>query len=215
MPTPSRNSASRILVVDNHDSFVHTLVGYLEELDARVDFIEADDITDAVACIRGYDGVMISPGPGRPEDAGASIDVVHAALSTATPLLGVCLGHQAITVALGGTVGSAPEPMHGRVSAVAHDGSGVFRGVRTDVPVGRYHSLTVDEGSLPPELRVTARAGDVVMGIAHRSAAVHGVQFHPESILTTDGYLMLANWLALTGNTTAVTRAQTLTPHRG
>ncbi|MFK4788248.1 anthranilate synthase component II [Microbacterium sp. ZW T5_56] len=214
MPTPSRNSAPRILVVDNHDSFVHTLVGYLEELGARVDFVEADDLTSVVAGIRGYDGVMISPGPGRPEDAGASVEVVQAALSTDTPLLGVCLGHQAIAVALGGTVSSAPEPMHGRVSTVAHDGTGVFRGVRSDVAVGRYHSLTVDESSLPPQLRVTARAGDVVMGIAHRSAPIHGVQFHPESILTTDGYLMLANWLALTGDAAAVARAGSLTPHR-
>ena len=214
MPTPSRSSASRILVVDNHDSFVHTLVGYLHELGAHVDFIEADDIHDAAVSVRGYDGVMISPGPGRPEDAGASIGVVTAALSANVPLLGVCLGHQAIAVALGGIVGVAPEPMHGRVSAVTHDGTGVFSGVRPDVPVGRYHSLTVDEKSLPADLRVTARAGQVVMGIAHRSAPIHGVQFHPESILTTDGYRMLANWLEVTGDAGAVARAATLTPHR-
>ena len=214
MPTPSRNSASRILVVDNHDSFVHTLVGYLVELGAGVDFIEADDIADATAGVRGYDGVLISPGPGRPEDAGASIDVVKAAVRANVPLLGVCLGHQAIAVALGGIVGVGPEPVHGRVSAVAHDGTGVFSGVRPDVPVGRYHSLTVDEKSLPADLRVTARAGQVVMGIAHRSAPIHGVQFHPESILTTDGYRMLANWLEVTGDAGAVARAATLTPHR-
>ena len=202
------SSGPRVLVVDNHDSFVFTLVGYLRELGAQVRLVEADEIADADAAVRGWDGVMISPGPGTPEAAGASVAVVRAAAAAGVPLLGVCLGHQALAIAFGASVGVAAEPMHGRPSPVAHDGTGMFDGLPQGVQAGRYHSLAVDEATLPPDLRVTARAADgAVMGIAHTSLPMHGVQFHPESVLTEHGYRMLANWLASTGATDALARA--------
>lgn len=198
--SPSSDRRPRVLVVDNHDSFVHTLVGYLTELGADVSFVEADEVRDVAALVRSADAVMISPGPGTPEPAGASIAVVRAAADTHTPLLGVCLGHQAIGVAFGATVTVAPEPMHGRASEVHHDDRGVFADLPQPVIVGRYHSLAIDEYTLPADLRVTARSADgVVMGVAHANLPIQGVQFHPESVLTEDGYLLLANWLASAG----------------
>lgn len=198
--SPSSDRRPRVLVVDNHDSFVHTLVGYLTELGADVSFVEADEVRDAAALIRVVDAVMISPGPGTPEGAGASIAVVRAAAAAHMPLLGVCLGHQAIGVAFGATVAVAPEPMHGRASAVRHDDSGVFADLPQPVIVGRYHSLAIDERTLPAEIRVTARSADgVVMGLAHETLPIQGVQFHPESVLTEHGYLLLASWLASAG----------------
>ena len=148
----------RILVVDNHDSFVHTLIGYLRELGAEVTMVEADAIGElpSSSATLGFDGVMISPGPGTPEDAGASIDVVRWAAEQGVPLLGVCLGHQAIGAAFGMPVGAAPELMHGMVSQVSHDGTGLFAGIPSPFAVGRYHSLALDEADLPPSLRVTA-----------------------------------------------------------
>lgn len=206
------NSVPTILVVDNHDSFVFTLVGYLEELGAHVTVVEADDIDDAEAAIIGHDAVMISPGPGTPRDAGASIAVVTAAAATRTPLLGVCLGHQAIAEAFGAAVVRAPEPMHGRTSAVRHDADGLFAGLPDGVVVGRYHSLAIDQTSLPDDLVITARADDVIMGIRHRDLPIVGVQFHPESILTDGGHRMLANWLDSVRDSGAVARAATLSP---
>lgn len=189
---------ARILVVDNHDSFVHTLIGYLRELGAEVTMVEADagdaaffaDLTDA------YDGVLISPGPGEPADAGASVDIVRLAAEKRMPLLGVCLGHQAIGAAYGAPIVAAPELMHGMVSKVQHDGTGLFTGIRSPFDAGRYHSLALAEADLPPEIRVTARtANGTVMGIAHESLPITGVQFHPESILTESGHRLLGNWL--------------------
>ena len=188
----------RILVVDNHDSFVHTLIGYLRELGAEVTMVEADAIGElpSSSATLGFDGVMISPGPGTPEDAGASIDVVRWAAEQGVPLLGVCLGHQAIGAAFGMPVGAAPELMHGMVSQVSHDGAGLFAGIPSPFAVGRYHSLALDEADLPPSLRVTARTdAGTVMAIAHERLPIVGVQFHPESILTEHGHRLLGNWL--------------------
>jgi len=206
---------SSILVVDNHDSFVHVLVDYLIELGADVDVVEADEIAaDAAAsAIAGFDGVLVSPGPGTPERAGASIPIVRAAHAQERPLLGVCLGHQAIAVAFGGTVAEAPELMHGMVSQVRHDGSALFAEVPSPFAAGRYHSLAVTR--LPADLVATARTETgVVMGLAHRSAPIWGVQFHPESVLTEGGHRMLAAWLSRTGMPDAPARAREMSVRR-
>lgn len=189
--------STRVLVVDNHDSFVHTLIGYLQELGAAVELVEADAPgAQWQRMLDDHDAVMISPGPGTPSDAGASLDVVRLAAQRRLPLLGVCLGHQAIGEAFGGTVAPAPELMHGMVSRVTHDASALFRGIRSPFAAGRYHSLALAEDDLPAVLRVTARAErGTVMAIAHESLPIVGVQFHPESVLTEDGHRLLANWL--------------------
>lgn len=193
-----------VLVVDNYDSFVHTLVGYLTELGAAVTFVEADAVSDARALIAGFDGVMISPGPGTPAEASGSIAVLQAAAEAAMPLLGVCLGHQVLALAAGAEVVLAPEPMHGRASHITHDSTGLFVGLESNLNVGRYHSLTIDPRSLPPTLAVTATADDgTIMAIRHRELPMQGVQFHPESVLTDAGYAMIANWLTELGMTDA------------
>lgn len=206
-----------VLVVDNHDSFVHTLVGYLHELGAQTHFVEADEIgADAApAAIAAYRGVLISPGPGTPAQAGASIPVVHAAHAAGIPLLGVCLGHQAIAEAFGAVVAEAPELMHGMTSLVEHDGTGLFAGMPHPFAAARYHSLAVREDTLPDELVVTGRTRDgVIMGIAHRTSPIVGVQFHPESVLTEGGYRLLGNWLEALGVAGAALRGARLQPHR-
>ncbi|ALX66029.1 anthranilate synthase component II [Microbacterium sp. XT11] len=209
---------TRVLVVDNHDSFVHTLVGYLRELGADVELIEAD-ATDAgglETLLPGFDGVLLSPGPGRPSDAGASLDAVRLAARTRTPLLGVCLGHQAIGEAFGAPVTEAPELMHGMVSAVEHDGSALFAGIPSPFDAGRYHSLALAASDLPAELVVTAHTpSGTVMAVAHVDLPIVGVQFHPESVLTEGGYRLLANWLASVGDADAVQRAASLHPLSG
>lgn len=186
----------RVLVVDNHDSFVHTLIGYLRELGADVTMVEADAAdADWPALLGAHDAVMISPGPGTPADAGASVAVVRLAADRRMPLLGVCLGHQAIGEAFGATVARAPELMHGMVSHVTHDGSALFTGIRSPFDAGRYHSLALAD--LPATLRVTARAEHgTVMAVAHEELPIVGVQFHPESVLTESGHRMLQNWLS-------------------
>ncbi|MGL3148804.1 anthranilate synthase component II [Microbacterium sp. A82] len=189
----------RVLVVDNHDSFVHTLVGYLHQLGAETEMIEADAESAAgfARLLPRFDAVMLSPGPGRPEDAGASVAVVQIAAAARTPLLGVCLGHQAIGVAFGTAVTEAAELMHGMVSEVRHDGSALFDGIPSPFDAGRYHSLALAADDLAPELVVTARTrSGTVMALAHRELPIRGVQFHPESVLTQHGYRLLANWLA-------------------
>ncbi len=209
--------SARILVVDNHDSFVHTLCGYVRELGAACDLVESDALpgADAAHALRGYDGVVVSPGPGAPADAGASIAVVHAAAACGMPLLGVCLGHQAIGEAFGARVTHAPEPMHGMTSAVHHDGHALFAGLPTPFRATRYHSLAIAPESLPPELAVTARTDTgVVMAVAHTRLPVWGVQFHPESVLTEGGYRMVGNWLERTGVAGAAARGALLHPHR-
>lgn len=209
---------TRVLVVDNHDSFVHTLVGYLRELGAEVSMIEAD-ATDAAALeqlMPLFDAVMLSPGPGTPADAGASLDAVRIAARTRMPLLGVCLGHQAIGEAFGAPVTEAPELMHGMVSQVVHDGSALFAGIPSPFEAGRYHSLALAESSLPREVIATARTeSGTVMALAHTELPIVGVQFHPESVLTQGGYRLLANWLELCGDTDAVARSAHLHPLAG
>lgn len=205
---------TRVLVVDNHDSFVHTLVGYLSELGAETLLVEADEIDEPDAALTGVDAVLISPGPGTPAAAGASIGVVHSAARRGLPLLGVCLGHQALAEAFGARVDHAPELVHGMSSQVHHDGSWLYDGLPDPFTAGRYHSLAVVPGSLPADLVVTSRTErGVIMGIAHRSAPAVGVQFHPESVLTEGGYRLLANWLARAGMPQAVAAAAGLRPH--
>ncbi len=190
----------RILVVDNYDSFVFNLVQYLGQLGVATEVLRNDD--PALASTEGYDGVLLSPGPGTPERAGSSVELVHRSLRSGLPLLGVCLGHQAIGVALGATVERAPELMHGKTSAVTHDGTGVLVGLPQPFTATRYHSLTVRPDTVPEELVPTAHTDSgIVMAVRHREAPVHGVQFHPESVLTEGGHRMLANWLAVCGRT--------------
>jgi anthranilate synthase/aminodeoxychorismate synthase-like glutamine amidotransferase len=186
---------SRVLLIDNYDSFVYNLVQELGELGAeplvhRNDAIDMDGIRAV-----GPDAIVISPGPGRPESAGISMEVVRA-FAGEIPILGVCLGHQCIGEVYGGTTVSAPTLMHGKTSEIHHDGTGVFAGLTNPFVATRYHSLVIEPGSVPAALEVTARTSDgVVMGFRHRELAVEGVQFHPESILTPSGPNLLANFL--------------------
>ncbi|MHC5794533.1 anthranilate synthase component II [Lacisediminihabitans sp. FW035] len=206
---------TRILVIDNYDSFVYTLNGYLLQLGATTDVVRNDSFpaTDAAARIADYDGVLLSPGPGTPAAAGVSIPIVTAALSSGLPLLGVCLGHQAIAEALGATVTHAEELMHGKTSLITHDDSEFYRDVPQPFRATRYHSLAVVDSTVPAELVVTSRTeGGVIMGARHESAPIFGVQFHPESVLTEGGYSMIANWLTVTGLETAREAARGLTP---
>lgn len=192
----------RVLVVDNDDSFVFTLVDYLAQLGADVSVVRSRDIPEGSEdeAMSPYDAVLLSPGPGSPAGAGASVALVRSAERMRMPLLGVCLGHQAIAEAYGGVVETAAELMHGKTSRVVHDGSRLFDGIATPFTAGRYHSLAVSDDAVPPELRVTARTdGGVIMALEHRSAPLQGVQFHPESVLTDGGHRLLANWLAEAG----------------
>ena len=191
---------TRILVIDNYDSFVYNLVQYLAQLGAEVVVRRNDEITADEVLALDVDGVLISPGPGVPEDAGVSLAVVSAAAVGELPVLGVCLGHQAIGVAFGAVVERAPELLHGKTSDVLHAGDGVLVGLPTPFTATRYHSLTVREDTLPEQLEVTARtASGVVMAVRHRDLPIEGVQFHPESVLTQGGHRILANWLVRCG----------------
>jgi para-aminobenzoate synthetase component 2 len=198
---------TRVLVVDNYDSFVFNLVQYLGQLGADTVVKRNDEVTGAE--VGDYDGVLLSPGPGIPENAGASVEIVGACEHRGVPLLGVCLGHQAIAVAHGATVSRAPELLHGKTSEVVHSHAGVLHPLPSPFTATRYHSLAVEEHTLPPELQVTGRTpGGVVMAIRHRDRPVEGVQFHPESVLTQGGHLLLAHWLEQCGDT----RARELAP---
>jgi para-aminobenzoate synthetase component II len=203
------NSAVRVLVVDNYDSFVFNLVQYLAQLGADVVVRRNDEIAvDEVAGLR-VDGILLSPGPGRPEDAGVCVELVRTYGGT-VPLLGVCLGHQAIAVAYGGEVVRAPELLHGKTSLVHHRGEGVLRGLPNPFTATRYHSLAVGT-DVPAVLRVTATTDTgLVMAMRHSTDAVEGVQFHPESVLTEGGHQLLANWLAECGDAGAPARAPAL-----
>lgn len=208
-------SVAPVLVVDNHDSFVHTLEGYLHELGVRTDLIEADAIDDPESLIAPYRAVLVSPGPGTPAQAGASIEVVHAAARLRMPLLGVCLGHQAIGEAFGALVATAPELMHGMTSLVHHDGDPLYAGLPDPFVATRYHSLAIVPESIPAELTVTSRTAEgVVMGVAHRALPIVGVQFHPESVLTEGGHRLLGNWLESAGFADASARGALLSPRR-
>jgi para-aminobenzoate synthetase component 2 len=199
----------RILVVDNYDSFVFNLVQYLGQLGADTVVRRNDEVTVGEA--KDFDGVLLSPGPGAPEEAGVSVEMVGACEDAGVPLLGVCLGHQAIAVAHGARVGRAPELLHGKTSEVEHAGAGVLHDLPSPFTATRYHSLAVEELTLPPELAVTGRtASGVVMALRHRDKPVEGVQFHPESVLTQGGHLMLAAWLRGCGDLHAATLALAL-----
>ncbi len=187
-----------VLVIDNYDSFTYNLVQYLGELGARVVVRRNNETSlDEIRTLMP-DHIVISPGPGRPEDAGISLQVIRT-FGPERPILGVCLGHQAIGLACGGAVVRAPIPIHGKTSTVDHDGNGVFAGIGTGFEAGRYHSLVVDEQGLPDELVVSARSRSdrLIMGLRHRNWPLHGVQFHPESVLTQEGRQLLRNFLAL------------------
>jgi para-aminobenzoate synthetase component 2 len=199
-----------ILVVDNYDSFVYNLVQYLGELGAKVIVRRNDDVAARDVAGLGVQGVLISPGPGHPRNAGNCLELVRYCAEHELSLLGVCLGHQALAEAFGGDVAVAPELLHGRASLVTHDDTGVFKGVTNPLIVGRYHSLVVLDEGLPDELEVTARSNGLIMGMRHRTLDLEGVQFHPESVLTQDGYLILANWLVRCGANGVVERAAAL-----
>lgn len=196
--TASYPGSVRILVIDNYDSFVYNLVQYLAQLGAecvvrRNDAVRPGDVAAA-------DGVLISPGPGTPERAGASMDIVRDCAEQGRALLGVCLGHQAIGAVWGATVARAPELLHGKTSEVHHNGAAVLAGLPQPFIATRYHSLTVLPETIPEELEVTGRtASGIVMAMRHRELPVHGVQFHPESVLTDGGHRLLANWLRIAG----------------
>ncbi len=184
-----------IVVVDNYDSFTYNLVQYLQELGAEVEVYRNDRITVDGIAARRPDALVISPGPKTPDDAGITLEVVRA-FSGRVPVLGVCLGHQAIGQAFGGRVVRAPSLMHGKTSGIAHDGRTIFRGLPSPFEATRYHSLVVDPDSLPPDLEVSARTEDgVIMGLRHRRHPTEGVQFHPESVLTGEGKRLLKNFL--------------------
>ena len=186
-----------LLVIDNYDSFTYNLVQYLGELGATVEVRRNDRVTlDEIENRLRPERIVISPGPGTPNDAGITLDVIQR-FAGKIPLLGVCLGHQAIGQAFGGKVVRAPELMHGKASEVCHDGKTIFAGINDQFLAGRYHSLMVERESLPSSLEISAYTGDIIMGLRHRELKVEGVQFHPESILTSDGKQLLANFLKL------------------
>jgi anthranilate synthase/aminodeoxychorismate synthase-like glutamine amidotransferase len=192
-------SAARVVVIDNYDSFVYNLVQYLGELGAEPVVLRHDRVTLAELEALAPDAVLVSPGPGRPEDAGVSNDAIQSFGARGVPVLGVCLGHQCIGQLYGGEVVRAPRVMHGKTSTISHDGAGVFAGLPNPITATRYHSLVVERDSVPDELAVTAESEDgLVMGLRHRDLPVEGVQFHPESILTESGHALLRNFLAAT-----------------
>ena len=187
-----------ILVIDNYDSFTWNLVQYLRELGATVRVERNDALSPAEALASGAESVLVSPGPGTPDEAGISLALVAACAEARLPLLGVCLGHQAIGQHFGGRIVRAPSPQHGKVSEIAHDGSGVFAGLPSPFPATRYHSLTLAPDSMPEALVVSARAPDgTIQGLRHAELPIHGVQFHPESIASAHGHELLGNFLAL------------------
>jgi para-aminobenzoate synthetase component II len=200
----------RILVIDNYDSFVFNIVQYLFQLGADVEVRRNDEVTPDEA--RNFDGVLLSPGPGTPEQAGVCMDVVRECAGD-VPILGVCLGHQAIAAVYGGVVDRAPELLHGKTSTITHAGTGVLAGLPDGFTATRYHSLAVEPTSVPEELEVTGTTDSgVIMALRHRELPVEGVQFHPESVLTEGGYRLLANWLAECGDAQAIARSEGLSP---
>lgn len=187
-----------ILVIDNHDSFTWNIVHYLREAGAEAEVVRSDALTVSQALASGADGFLISPGPGRPDDAGISLELVRACAAAARPVLGVCLGHQAIGQALGGRIVAAPRVMHGKTSPIIHDGCGLFADLPSPFNAARYHSLVIDRASLPTELVASAQADDgTIQAVRHRHLPISGVQFHPESIASEHGHRMIGNWLAI------------------
>ncbi|WP_010525575.1 aminodeoxychorismate/anthranilate synthase component II [Nesterenkonia sp. F] len=208
---------ARILVVDNYDSFVYTLVGYLRELGAETTVVRNDDLTlaEAQELAAAHDGVLISPGPGTPRGAGVSVPLTRWCVESSTPMLGVCLGLQGLGEAFGGTVGHAEQLMHGKTSRITHTGHALFAGLPETFTATRYHSLVVSPESVPEDLEVTATTDDgVVMALVHRRAPLWAVQYHPESVLTEGGYRVLGNWLEMLGQGGAAERGARLHPIR-
>ena len=206
---------TKILVLDNYDSFVYTLNGYLQQLGAETVVLRNDAVAEAelAELMDGFDAVLISPGPGTPAEAGLSISAVKQALISGQSIFGVCLGHQAIAEALGATVSSAEELMHGKTSQVTHDGSLVFANVPNEFRATRYHSLAIVNSTVPDDLVVTAQTtGGIIMAVQHKTKPIYGVQFHPESVLTESGYQMLGNWLESVGLKGAAEKAKSLSP---
>jgi para-aminobenzoate synthetase component 2 len=200
---------TKILVVDNYDSFVFNIVQYLQQLGAEV-VVKRNDEVNANS-INEFDGVLLSPGPGTPEGAGACIEIVNAAIEKKKPLIGVCLGHQAIGAALGGKVSRAPELLHGKTSQVQHKNEGVFKDLKSPFRATRYHSLAIENPNFPNDLTITATTeSGVIMGVKHKTAPIEGVQFHPESVLTEGGHRLLANWLETTGDKQAISVSATI-----
>lgn len=203
--------SSKILVIDNYDSFVFNIVQYLAQLGADVTVKRNDEV--GVEFAQGFDGVLLSPGPGTPTEAGICIDMVHYCADNNIPLFGVCLGHQAIAEAFGGVVSRAPELLHGKTSQVFHQGVSVMAALPQPFTATRYHSLAVENDTVPADFDVTAQTeSNVVMGIRHRTKNIEGVQFHPESVLTEGGHRMLAEWLATCGDTEAIAKSAGLAP---
>jgi len=205
----------KVLVIDNYDSFVYTLNGYLQQLGAETTVIRNDsiEVSEIEQTLAGFDGVLISPGPGNPASAGISIPVVTYALQADYPVLGVCLGHQAIAEAMGATVESAPELMHGKTSIVQHTDSMIFKNLKQGFRATRYHSLAVTRDTVPEDLKITGETeSGIVMSLEHISKPIHGVQFHPESVVTEGGYLMLGNWLESIGLSGAAEKAKGMQP---
>ena len=203
--------ATKILVVDNYDSFVFNLVQYLQQLGAECTVVRNDAVAAEEAS--KYDGVLISPGPGTPEKAGISVEMIKYCAQHSIPLFGVCLGHQAIGVAFGATVSRAPELLHGKTSLVYHQQEGVLADIPSPFTATRYHSLCVEKDSVPETLRITGSTDSgLVMSIEHTTLPIQGVQFHPESVLTEHGHQMLANWLVMCGDKSAREKAVGLSP---
>lgn len=202
---------ARILVIDNYDSFVFNLVQYLQQLGAECTVVRNDEVEANEAA--KYDGVLISPGPGTPDKAGVSIAMINFCAEKSIPLFGVCLGHQAIGEAFGATVSRAPELLHGKTSQVIHNGAGVLTNLPSPFTATRYHSLAVERDTVPAVLEITGSTeSGVVMSMRHTTLPIEGVQFHPESVLTEHGHLMLANWLVKCGDVDAPKRAVGLSP---
>lgn len=202
---------TKILVIDNYDSFVFNIVQYLAQLGAEVIVKRNDEITVELA--NDFDGVLISPGPGTPAEAGISMAMVSYCAEKDIPLFGVCLGHQAIAEAFGATVSRAPELLHGKTSQVFHEGESVMQALPQPFTATRYHSLAVETDTVPAELVVTAKTeSGVIMGLRHKEKKIEGVQFHPESVLTEGGHRMLAEWLAACGDDQAISKSAGLAP---
>lgn len=203
--------AAKILVIDNYDSFVFNIVQYLGQLGAEVVVKRNDEVE--VEFADGFDGVLLSPGPGTPAEAGICLDMVQYCFSHDIPLFGVCLGHQAIAEAFGATVSRAPELLHGKTSQVFHQGPSVMQALNQPFTATRYHSLAVENPTVPAELEVTAQTeSGVIMGLRHKEKAIEGVQFHPESVLTEGGHRMLAEWLVTCGDEAAISKSVGLAP---
>jgi len=186
----------KLLLIDNYDSFTYNLVQFLGDLGAVTEVVRNDATTAEEAIRRGADAIILSPGPCDPDQAGVCLELIGLAAERRAPLLGVCLGHQAIGQYFGGKVIRAPRPMHGKVSPIAHDATGVFAGIPSPFDGARYHSLVVEEATLPATLRINARTEDgIIMGLAHRTLPIHGVQFHPESIASQYGHELLSHFL--------------------